>query len=66
MQSRYFYEAMSALNSWTKAEKEDPLERWKETVDRYKYKLHIHVVSSVNAEKGSEEKPSSKEVSENV
>ncbi len=42
MQSRYYYEALSALNSWSKKEKEDPAEHWHEKMDSYKCEPHTH------------------------
>jgi hypothetical protein len=42
MQGRYFYEALAALNRWSKAEKEDPAEHWQEKMDSYKCKPHTH------------------------
>lgn len=42
MQARYYYEAISALNRWSKKEKEDPSEHWQEKMDSYKCKPHTH------------------------
>jgi hypothetical protein len=42
MQARYYAEVMTALNGWSKRDKEDPVNQWQYIVDSYKCKPHTH------------------------